>query len=394
LVFTDLLKSSASMHPDRLADAVRQAAHRMGGRDPVVLVVDLQQQSLMPLGPDPDDLLRRVPVDRSPAGEAFRCRRTVAIDAEDGIRLWLPIRDSADRLGVLGVTVDHGDTSQLIGVLEALASLTGELLVSKAPYGDSIALARRTRQTTLAAELRWAMLPPLTFSSAEVLVSGILEPAYEIAGDTFDYAINGSTVHLAILDAMGHGLEASRMANLAVTSYRHSRRSGLSLHETMEEMDRVIADQFGPSKFVTGQLATLDLDRGVLRMLNLGHPLPMLLRGAEVVGELECSPALPAGLGSMRETVLETQLEPGDLVLLHTDGITEARRTNGEEFGAERFAEVVSSLLAAGEAPEELLRRVVNEVLAFQDFRPRDDATLLVVGWHLPHGRIQADGGD
>lgn len=94
-------------------------------------------------------------------------------------------------------------------------------------------------------------------------------------------------------------------------------------------------------------------------------------------------------LGSAPGRIAEVQLLPGDKVLLHTDGITDARRGDSERFGAERFTTLVSSLLVSGEPPEELLRRVVSEILGFQDYHAGDDATLLLIGWRLPHGRLE-----
>lgn len=372
----DLLLGSYRMHPDALANELAGAARRLGAMRVELFLVDLEQVRLSPMLGDEGPL----PVDASPAGVAFRSVSPVVDPTPAGVDLYVPILDSAERIGVLHVTVGELPPDKQ-RMWEAFASLAAELIVSKAAYGDSLSLLRRTRVPSLAAELRWAMLPPLTFSSPEVHVAGILEPAYDIAGDTFDYAINGTTVHLAILDAMGHGLEASRMANLAVTSYRHSRRASLDLREMVTQMDAIIAEQFGPAKFVTGQLAVLDTDTGVFRMLNLGHPLPLLIRGGRVIGAMECEPSLPAGLGSVPASVVETQLEPGDMVLLHTDGITEARGETVEEFGEERLVALVDSLLASGLRPSELLRRVVQEVLAFQSFKARDDATLLLARW-------------
>jgi len=118
-----------------------------------------------------------------------------------------------------------------------VASIAAELIVSKSCFGDNLVLACRLRDMDLAAELRWATLPPLTYTRDRVAISGLLEPAYEIAGDAFDYAVNGDVAHLAVVDAMGHGLEASRMANLAIASYRHSRRRGLDLIGTFQAMD-------------------------------------------------------------------------------------------------------------------------------------------------------------
>src|SRR5205085_9427437 len=132
------------------------------------------------------------------------------------------------------------------------------------------------------------------------------EPAYDIAGDTFDYAINGDVAHFAVFDAIGHGLEASQIANLAVGSYRNSRRHDAELPDILLEMDRVVSSAFGDKRFVTVQVGTLTLGTGELRLLNAGHPPPLLLREGRDAGDIPCHPCLPVGLGIVpsRPTVL------------------------------------------------------------------------------------------
>ncbi len=245
-------------------------------------------------------------------------------------------------------------------------------------------LARRLRDTDLAAEMRWSMLPPLTFTNDRVAVAGMLEPAYEIAGDAFDYAVNGDVAHLAIVDAMGHGLEASRMANLAVGSYRHSRRRGLDLIETFTAMDAVVADQFGQERFVTGQLGRLDLGTGLLRWVNAGHPRPLLLRDGRPIEDLHCETSLPLGLGSVPAEVAEVALEPGDSVLFLTDGVIEARSPNGDLFGRSRLSRLWAEVSASGDVPAEIMRRLCHAVLDHQKGRLQDDATLLLLVWSGP----------
>jgi serine phosphatase RsbU (regulator of sigma subunit) len=262
-----------------------------------------------------------------------------------------------------------------------MASITAGLVVSKSTYGDNLVLARRTRDMDLAAEMRWSMLPPLTFINDRVAVAGMLEPAYEIAGDAFDYAVNGDMVHLAIIDAMGHGLEASRMANLAVGSYRHSRRRGLGLEETFSAMDKVVAEQFGAERFVTGQLVRLDLSTGRLTWVNAGHPRPLLWRNGQPAGDLHCETSLPLGMGYVPAEVAQVSLEPGDAVLFLTDGVIEARSTSGEFFGRARLAEKWLQAADGGELPAEILRRLCHGILEHQQGRLQDDATLLMVVW-------------
>ena len=198
----------------------------------------------------------------------------------------------------------------------------------------------------LAAEFRWSLLPPLTMSTPRVRIAGMLEPAYEIAGDAFDYAVNGDIAHVAMFDAVGHGLRACQLANLAVAAYRNCRRSGYDLTDTAVAIDAALTEQFGESWFVTALLAELDIDRGSLRWLTAGHPLPMLVRGGKVVATLESPPGMPLGLGGPAPAVSEVQLEPDDAIFCYSDGVTEARSVDGYFFGEERLADYLARAAA------------------------------------------------
>ena len=150
-------------------------------------------------------------------------------------------------------------------------------------------------------------------------------------------------------------------------------------------MDQTIRDQIGRAHFVTGQLAELDTSNGVLRWLNAGHPLPLLIRRGKVVGTLACRPRVPFGLSHYKPQgpaeIAAEQLEPGDGVLLFSDGVIEARRPGGEDFGVERLEEFLCAAFAAGLSPGETLRRLSNAVLDFHNGILQDDATTLLVVW-------------
>lgn len=380
-VLGSLLNISHRLHPDEVPAQVRDHARRLGATEAVIFLADLEQRILQPMavggaGQAPEPL----EIDTTLAGRAFRTQEVLQGEADNGERrLWIPLLDGADRLGVLAVTIPRVD--ELVERrLGWLASLVAELITSKAPYGDSISLARRTRAMSLAAESRWSLLPPLSFASDHVEVAALLEPAYDLAGDTFDYAVNGSVVHLAVFDAMGHGLEASRMANLAVAIHRHGRRHGVGIDEIFMAIDEAVVSAFGEDHFVTGQLATLELSTGTLTVVTGGHPRPLLLRGTTIVGELMGPVCTPMGLG-LAPTVYEAQLEPGDRVVFYTDGVVEARSPAGEEFGLERLGDLLERAAAAQELPAEMMRRLTHSVLAHEAGQLHDDATLLLVGW-------------
>jgi serine phosphatase RsbU (regulator of sigma subunit) len=273
------------------------------------------------------------------------------------------------------------DDAGLVRTCTRLAALTGELVVSRSQYGDAIMVSRRTERLSLAAELRWALLPPLTFETHGINLAGILEPAYSVAGDTFDYSVDVSTAHVAVFDAMGHGLEAARIANLVVGAYRHARRAGLDLVATYEAACDAVAEQFDPSRFCTAILAQLDVGTGELRLLLAGHPPPLLLRNHQVVGDLSCRPTTPIGLRDHDPLVATFQLEPDDRVVLYTDGVVEARRPNGDDFGLDRLADFLVRAELSGEPAAETMRRLAKAVLAHQEGRLQDDATLLMAHW-------------
>jgi len=181
---------------------------------------------------------------------------------------------------------------------------------------------------------------------------------------------------------MGHGLEASRMANLTLAAYRWARRRQLDLEETFLAMDQALGQEFGDERFVTAQIATLDTRNGKLRWLNAGHPAPLLLRAGRVSTELGAVPSLPLGLGDTDTSVAEVSLEPGDRLLFFTDGVVEAKSPGGERFGQERLIELTRRALADQQTLAETVRRLVNSVETHRVGELHDDATILFVEWH------------
>ena len=382
-----LLDASHDLAPDELVAAVARAGQALDAEDVVIYLVDYEQTVLVPLPDGTDRTL--LEIDATLAGRAFAAIAVQEADTESGRRLWLPLLDGAERLGVLGLTLPSVDDA-LRARCSWLATLVAELLITKGQYTDSYFLTRRRQSMNLAAEMQWQLLPPLTFVTPRVVIAGLLEPAYEVAGDAFDYALNGDTAHLAVMDPVGHDLTASVLAAVTVGSYRHSRRAGLGLADTYAAMDQVIAAQFGGERFVTGQLAQLDCVTGRLQWLNAGHPLPLLVRRAKVVDTLACQPVPPLGLGLGlgQPEIATAALEPADRVLFYTDGVSEGRNLDGEPFGEARLADLLVRETLAGQPAAETMRRLAHAILAHQGTSPRDDATMVFLEWPGPPGDL------
>jgi len=370
------------MAPDELAPLVDQAARRLGATGARVWLVSRDQRSLsrLPLGAaeQPADALG---LDGTLAGRVYRSTQTLA-SSSDGPRLWVPLLDGTERLGVLELCHHSPELLEgLRGPVTSLAGLVGELVVSKGQYTDVFERVRRGVPMGVAAELLWRQVPPLTFATSRFVVTAQLEPWHQVGGDAFDYSLDGDVLHLAVLDGMGHGLGATLLVSVALAAYRNARRTGLDLVATAAAIDSTLADQFGDDSFVTGVLARLQVSTGTLSLLCAAHPPPLLVRDGRPVGEAHADPGLPLGLGGREDTVAHTSLQPGDRLLLFTDGVIEARSADGEFFGLDRLVDLLTRQEAAGQPPPETLRRLIHTVLDHQHDALQDDATLLLLEW-------------
>ena len=391
-----VLRGAHLMAPDELPQLSAAGAAHLGAETTVVWLVDYEQAVLVPLLGPRATVRQHQTVDGSLAGRAFRGVEPVETEAPEGRRrLWVPLLDGVERLGVLEVVIPTGGeplVDDLHRVLGQYAHLIAELLVSNSAYTDHYEWFRRREPMALPAEMQHRLLPPLTFGTHRVVISGLLAPAYEVGGDAFDYALNGNIAHVAVFDAIGHGLQASLLANLAVSCYRNTRRAGLDLPDAAARIDSALSEMFGGERFVTALLGQLDIDSGTLRWVNAGHPAAMLLRGAQVVKELDGEPALPLGLNGLTGggpdafSVCTESLQPGDRLLLVTDGVDEARTEDGEFFGRQRLAEFAAREAASGLATPEVMRRLHQAILRHQTGRLQDDATTLLVEWATADG--------
>jgi serine phosphatase RsbU (regulator of sigma subunit) len=377
-----LLRASHLLAPDDLPSATAVEARRLGARDLVLYLADYEQTTLVPLPGEGVPERRELPIEGTMAGRAFRRVEGVHSRATRGThRLWLPLLDGVERLGVAELELPSPPDQEQERDLQDLVTLVAELLVTQDAYTDVFARLRRRRTLSLAAEMQWELLPPMSFGTDRLVITGGLEPAYDIGGDSFDYAVNGGIADLLVIDAVGHGLPAAVLASVAISAYRHARRNGLDLADMAAEIDRAIAGQFGASQFATAVLARLDVVTGRLRWINAGHPDPLILRGSSLVQPPHCPPNRPLGLQDEKPACCETRLEPGDRLLLYTDGITEARSPSGEFFGEERLADFVAAAVAAGEPAPETVRQLMLHVLGHQAGRLQDDASIVVLEW-------------
>ncbi|MEU3092349.1 PP2C family protein-serine/threonine phosphatase [Streptomyces massasporeus] len=375
-----VLDRAHELPPHLIGPLVAEVVKLLRGRRPQVLLQDYGQLLLVPLSGE--GLAEGEPqvIDGSEAGRCFLDAIPVEVPEDDGVRVHLPLLDGGDQVGVMAVTLDSVDDDDR-RLLHRISGLVADLLVTKHAYSDLFFRVRRGEAMSVAAEIQWSLLPPLAMIMPRVAVAGILEPAYDVAGDSFDYALNGDILHVVMIDAMGHGLDAATMATVAIGAYRHARRADVGLSEIYDFMDRAVAQQFGPEHFVTAQMMQLDTGTGEVQWVNAGHPPPILVRHHRVVRRLTAPTTLPVGLGGSEPRISELKLERGDRVLCFSDGLVEEHYTGGEAFGEDQLIDCVNQLERTGRGIRAVTRSLSHTLKRARGGHTTDDATLLMVEW-------------
>ncbi len=200
-------------------------------------------------------------------------------------------------------------------------------------------------------------------------------PARELGGDLYDFVELDST-HWGIMigDVSGKGIPAALHMAVARTLFRIEARNHASPSLTLSRINQALIEQI-PQGCVTLLYTHLDITDGTLHLANAGHNYPIILN--ETAREVELD-GLPLGID--RDCTFDeatTQLQPGDVLLLYTDGVVEATNERGELFGFERLYRLLSE--STSRRPRTLARQIVRAVRAFTGPQPQDDDITLVV---------------
>ena len=372
-----LIDGTHLAQPHQLPRVIDEAFSAVGWRLTVYLA-DFEQRTLRPVGGGG----REESIDGTLAGRCFR-QSTPTRGRLPVPHWWVPLIDGVDRLGVVRLELPPGDTLDDASVATDVrwaVYLIGHLVATKSAYSDYFDAVRITRERTVSSELIWSILPPLTVAAEGIAIAGALEPSHSMAGDVFDYAIDEGVAHLAIADATGHDLTAALTGAVVLGAYRSVRRRQAGLMATVAEIDQALEDA-APDTYATGIFAELDTRAGTFRYTVAGHPAPLLMRDGKIVKSLEGGRRILLGFPGRDVPVATEALEPGDWIVLYTDGIVEARSARGRMFGLERLINLLQRSAANRQSAPESLRRIVHQVLEHQQGVLQDDATIVLVQW-------------
>ncbi|MBA3568245.1 MAG: SpoIIE family protein phosphatase [Pyrinomonadaceae bacterium] len=301
-----------------------------------------------------------------------------------GIRsvLAVPLGVSEKVFGIIYADSPIADgrfTEDHLKVLTTLASVAA-IRVENARLAEArLQQERLERELQLAMEIQQRFQPTAPPVVPGYELQGISFPCYEIGGDYYDFIEreDGRLV-IALGDVSGKGTAAALLMSSLHASVHAQTGSHDTLSETISAVNRYLADNIPANRFVTLFYAELDPASGALSFLNAGHNPPLIVHAAGTVEQL-ASGGLPLGIrrnAEYREG--RTQMQMGDILVIYSDGVTEAASPSGEEFGATRLYEVVSRNIDASAAG--VRDRIESALTKFsQGTEAADDITLVIV---------------
>ena len=296
-----------------------------------------------------------------------------------------PVTERGEVLGLLQLSLPESPDASAVSQIAHIAHLLAFVIIANRRHTDLFERAERSSLFSLPAEIQRRLLPAaFTCEGGAFTLAAWLEPAASVGGDTFDYSLARDLLHLSLTDAMGHGVASALTATLCVNSLRNTRRLGGSLtHQAQAANDALFTHtkETGSEHFTTGLLGRLDLTTGTVAVVNAGHVPPYLWRdGSTAVVELP--PDIPLGLFSdTRYRSNEVLLEPGDRLVLLTDGMLERNAAGLDLRDAVNHTRDLH--------PREATRRLTAMVLEQCGQHLSDDATVMVLDWYGDHGRAR-----
>ncbi len=322
---------------------------------------------------------QRVPFAGTPYERAIRTQQVVIVPEADAFRLFVPVTDRGDAVGVLELVMPVHPDQQTVAYVVSAAHALAYVVIANRRHTDLFEWGQRTTPLSLAAEIQRRLLPAsFTCEAAQFTLAGWLEPAADVSGDTVDYALDRDRLYVSVTDAMGHDIDAAVLATLAVGSLRNSRRRGLSVVDQARAASEAVAEGARGNRyedgFVTGQLLQVSLASGAALIINAGHPWPLRIRD-DRVEEISLAVDFPFGIRpGTGYRAQQFSLRPGDRIMFVTDGMLERNAARID----------IAAVLAdtRDQHPREVMHVLARALTHASGGSLRDDATMLCLDWY------------
>ncbi len=301
-----------------------------------------------------------------------------------GVRsvLAVPLGVGANVFGIIyadSPLSDNRFTEDHLKVLTTLASVAAIRVENARLTEEQMERERLEREQQVASEIQQRFLPATAPIVDGYELQGISFPCYEIGGDYYDFIQreNGNLV-VALGDVSGKGTAAALLMSSLHAAVHAQADTHDSIVKTISAVNRYLVESIPPNRFVTLFYAELDPKSGSLVFLNAGHNPPLIVHTGGTMEQL-ASGGLPLGImGNAEFREGHTKLHPGDVLVIYSDGVSEAVNPNGEEFGPTRLYEVVGRNLDASAGG--IRDRIESALTKFCQGTPAaDDITLVIV---------------
>ena len=244
------------------------------------------------------------------------------------------------------------------------------------------------RELLIANRIQTAMLPPEPIENEMVSVAGSQVPAKQVGGDFYDYFIRDGKLFFNIGDVCGKGIPAALVMSMTQAVFRTVASKEDDPSRIVQDMNKIASRGNNTNMFATLFVGVLDLSSGLMRYSNAGHEHPLIMNGKNI-HHLDAKSHLPIGI--MEETHYqnqETTVTHGDMIMLYTDGLTEAMNAEKELFGIQRIIDTLSKKEDSNSSrdceetatPQQLLKLMTQSVNTFVNGAEQsDDLTTLAI---------------
>jgi serine phosphatase RsbU (regulator of sigma subunit) len=372
-------------------------AEALNAIDVSLLIADLSGRALVRLTHQPGtagpgrrqdaEVAEVLPFDGGAYEQVLRRQAPEVLSGDSGWTVLAPVTERGEAIGLLEIRLPDEPDEAVIARIGQTGLALAFVVIANRRHTDLFEWGQRSSPFTLSAEIQRRLLPAaFTCEAGEFTLSGWLEPATSVGGDTFDYSLARDLLHFSVTDAMGHGVASALTATLGVGSLRNLRRRGESLIAQAEETNQAVAAHANVrGAYLTAVLGRIDLPTGRCELINAGHVAPLLVRDGRVT-PVELPGNLPLGMvPDERYRSGEITLLPGDRLVIVTDGIQERNAAD---------LDLPAALLGVGHLhPLEAVRALSDAVLAAAGAALSDDATLLVIDWYGGQGPRSSSAG-
>lgn len=302
-----------------------------------------------------------------------------------GIRSVLAVPLSVDERDVFGIiyadspTFETTFTEEHLDILTTLASVAAIRVENATLLDERIQRERMERELELATEIQQRFQPSGPPKMEGYEFQGISFSCYEIGGDYYDFIPqHEGKMLIALGDVSGKGTAAALLMSSLHAAIHAQVAAKSSLEETINSVNRYLAENTPANRFVTLFIAELAPATGMLRYINAGHNPPLVGHADGTIEQLS-SGGFPLGILPAAEfEVGELPLRSGEALVIYSDGVSEANNIREEEFGMERLSAVVKDNLNASAAG--IRDKVESALSAFTETAPaNDDITLVIV---------------